>query len=151
MKDLVTWIFERSPGYFGLTSVGAFPLGAMMSYLCINVYVYLVFVYFCIWYLGILVSPRWEHFRWGRWCQVRRAQHRPGNVFPGKMTMMMTAIMMITMIVTITVTMVIISVVTRMMIGTMTMHSNSNHKNEEVSVKIKWLYKQFLKKKKPFF
>ena len=51
------------------------------------------------------------------------------------MTMMMTAIMMITMIMTITVTMVIILVVTQMMIGTMTMHSYSNHKNEVICVK----------------
>ena len=52
------------------------------------------------------------------------------------MTMMMTAIMMmITMKMAIIVTMVIISVVTRMMIGTMTMHSYSNHKNEVICVK----------------
>ena len=49
------------------------------------------------------------------------------------MTMMMTAIMM--RIMTITVTMVIILVVTQMMIGTTTMHSYSNHKNEVISVK----------------
>ena len=66
------------------------------------------------------------------------------------MTMMRTAIMMITMIVTITVTMVIISVVTRMMIGTMTMHSNSNHKNEEVSVKNQMII-QTIPEKKPLF
>ena len=48
----------RSPGYFGLTLVGEFPLGAMMSYLGISVYVFsylciCVFLYLVFGYFGL--------------------------------------------------------------------------------------------------